>query len=207
MGLSTYAELCAAVADWLERSDLSPRCADFVALAESRLNRVLRPRALEREVVIRVEAGARASRLGLPADFREALGLWRDGPAGRQALRYVDPARLPVTPLPGVPRFWCLDATGLRFERPVDAASCYALHMLGRLALSDQAPTNPVLTDYPDLYLFGALVEAAPYLRDADLLSLYAARFEAALGEALVKEGRGKALARLTVEPGLTRGG
>ena len=79
--------------------------------------------------------------------------------------------------------------------------------MLGRLALSDAQPTNGVLADYPDLYLFGALVEAAPYLRDADMLALFAARFDAALTEARIKEGRNRTQTALRVDPVATAGG
>ena len=44
MALSTYAELKTSVADWLNRSDLTAAIADFVTLAESQIERVLRNR-------------------------------------------------------------------------------------------------------------------------------------------------------------------
>jgi len=94
-----------------------------------------------------------------------------------------------------------VDGERLVFDRPCDRAHSLTLRMLGRLALSDSQPVNGVLIDYPDLYLFGALVEAAPYLRDADLLGLFAARFDAALTEARIKEGRSRTLAALRLEP------
>ena len=87
--------------------------------------------------------------------------------------------------------------TWLVFERPADQAYAITLRHLRKFALSDAEPTNPILTDYPDLYLFGALLEAAPFLRDADLLALFQARFETALQEANAKENLNRAGSKL----------
>lgn len=205
MALSTYADLKAAIADWLERGDLADRTVDFIALAESRLNRVLRLRMMETEEVLTSTIGVRT--VTLPAAFREPIALWIQSGGGRTPLRFVDPAALSICKSPGQPQAWTLNAGAVAFDRPCDRAYGLTLRMVGRLALSDAQPTNAVLADYPDLYLFGALVEAAPYLRDAELLSLFMARFEAALAEARAKEARGKALATLAVEPLLLAGG
>ena len=40
----------------------------------------------------------------------------------------------------------------------------------------------------PDLYLFGALTEAAPFLRDGEMLAVFAARLDAALTEARMRD-------------------
>lgn len=204
MALSNYAQLKAAVADWLERSDLSERTGDFVTLAESRLNRLLRLRSLETDQTLTATPGSRT--IALPSGFREPVALWMEGEDGRQAMRFADPATLAVGNAVGRPRTWTVDGATVAFERPCDQAYGFTLRMVGRLALSDAQPSNAVLADYPDLYLFGALTEAAPYLRDAELLSLFAARFEAALGEARAKEARSRSLANLAVEPVLATG-
>ena len=39
MALGTFTELKDAIADWLDRSDLTARIPDFIALAEARINR------------------------------------------------------------------------------------------------------------------------------------------------------------------------
>ena len=201
MALTTYAQLKSAVADWLERSDLSDRVGDFITLAESRLNRVLRLRLMESDQSLVATPGSRM--ILLPLGFREPVALWREAAGGRQALSFVDVASLEAQASAGQPQHWTVDGGFLAFERPCDQAYGFTLRMLGRLALSDVAPSNAVLADYPDLYLFGALVEAAPYLRDAEMLSLFAARFDAALAEVRMKEARSRALANLRFDPGL----
>ena len=47
MALGTYTELKDAIADWLDRSDLTARIPDFIALAEARINRERRIRPME----------------------------------------------------------------------------------------------------------------------------------------------------------------
>jgi len=63
VSLTTYPELKIAIADWMERGDLAARAGDFVALAESRLNRLLRSPALEREATVTVAQGDGPRRL------------------------------------------------------------------------------------------------------------------------------------------------
>ena len=65
--------------------------------------------------------------------------------------------------------------------------------MLARFALSDAAPTNALLTDYPDAYLFATLAEAGPFLRDAELAGSYEARLDRAIGEINAKDARSRA--------------
>ena len=42
MAITTYAELQTAIGDWLNRADLDQKIPDFIRLAESTLNDVLR---------------------------------------------------------------------------------------------------------------------------------------------------------------------
>ncbi len=203
MALATYSDLQAAVADWLERADLAGRIPDFITLAESRLNRMLRLRLMETEMALTATAGART--MILPAGFTEPVALWRELDSGREALRFVDPAAIAVSTTAGLPRAWTVSGGSIAFERPCDQAYGFTLRMLGGLSLSATVPTNPILAAYPDLYLFAALVEAAPYLRDADLMSMFSARLDAALAEVSAKEARSRALATLAVEAPLAR--
>ena len=185
MGLSTFDELKAAVADWLDREDLSGRTGDFIALAEARLNRLMAFSALTARVEL--EAGAGQAELAAPADLRDALSLVRagdgDGDGAAQGFR-AEAGRLVLAPPP---------------ETPVRLVLTYR----ARPRLSEAAPANPVLAEHPDLYLFGALAEAAPFLRDGEMLAVFAARFDAALTEARMREARIAAPAPPRVDPAL----
>lgn len=201
MALSTYAQLKAAVADWLDRRDLSDRIPDFIALAETRLNRLLRLRAMQVEVTLSAEAGA--DRLVLPPDCLEPLALWRQGEGRRGTLTFQSAGQSGPSGLSGPPRGWTLQGDGIRLDRPCETATRFGLDMVRAVRLSEGANTNPVLATCPDLYLFGTLMEAAPFLRDVELLSVFSARYAAALAEANALEARPLGLSRLRPETGL----
>jgi hypothetical protein len=198
MSITTYAELQAAAANWLVRGDLTQRIPEFIALAESRLNRILRARLAESEVSLTATAGART--IPLPAGFAEPLALWIVRGGVREALRFIEPSLLGVSSLQGRPCSWSLDGANLAFDRPCDQAYGFVLRMLVKFALSDAGPTNALLTDHPDAYLFATLCEAGPFLRDAELASAYEARLERAIAEINAKDARARAARTLVTE-------
>lgn len=202
MAITTYAELQAAAASWLIRSDQTARIPDFIALAETRLNRVLRLRRAELDGPL---TGVPASRfIPLPADYDEALTCWILYPTGTEAqeLRFVDPAKLDPSTIAGTPRGWTIDGTNLGFERPCDQAYAFTLRYLAKLALSEAIPTNALLTDYPDVYLFATLAEAGAALRDNDFTVMYEGKLDRAIKEINAKDARSRAQQTLSTEPG-----
>lgn len=206
MPIANYAQLQTAIADWAERGDLTARIPDFIALAESRLNRRFTARTMQSEVALATVVGSRF--VALPAAFREPVTLWLERTTGRTELRLVDAGDLDASNTPGQPGYWAIDGTNIAFERPTDLAYSMTLRMVGGLALSDANPTNLFLTNYPDLYLFGAMVEAGPFLRDAELLATFEARFQNALAEAEQKEAEAEGRPALRTEwPQLQRRG
>lgn len=198
MAITTYGELQAAAATWLVRADLTQRLPEFIALAEARLNRVLRARLAESEVSLTATPGSRT--IPLPAGFAEPLALWITQGSERAALRFIEPSLMPVTSLQGRPCGWSVDGSTLAFDRPCDQAYALTLRMLTKFALSDSSPTNALLTDYPDAYLFATLCEAGPFLRDAELAEAYEARLERAIGEINAKDARSRAAKTLVTE-------
>lgn len=180
MGLATLDELKAAVADWLDREDLAGRTGDFITLAETRLNRLMGFSALTARVEL--EAGAGQAELAAPADLRDALSLVRPD---------------------GTPQGFRLIAGRLVLDTPPEAPVRLSLTYRARLRLTEAAPANAVLAEHPDLYLFGALAEAAPFLRDGEMLAVFAARLDAALTEARMREARIAGPAVLRPDPDL----
>jgi hypothetical protein len=198
MAITTYGELQAAAANWLVRGDLTARIPEFIDLAEARLNRVLRARLAETEAALTTSPGART--IPLPAGFAEPLALWIVQGSDRVPLRFVEPSLLAATTSQGQPARWSIDGAYVAFERPCDQAYAAVLRMLTKFALSDTAPTNSLLTDAPDVYLFAALAEAGPFLRDAELAQAYEDRLSRAIAELNAKEARSRAPRVLATE-------
>jgi hypothetical protein len=179
MALSNYTELKAAVADWLDRTDLTARIPDFIRLAEVTINRRLRERGMRfRQIAPLANA--------LPATFAEAITLRVRLGAG-DGFTKLDP----LTPERAVafdgtetgrPRFYTVDDGALSVYPTPDAAYERELVHYARLVeLSLTNPTNWLLADHPDAYLYGALMQAAPFLRDPEFTSLWSGLFGAAI--------------------------
>ena len=198
MAITTYAELQAAAANWLVRADLTARIPEFIVLAEARLNRVLRTRLSETEVGLSATVGARM--LALPAGFTEPLRLWLETAVGREELPFLAASLIGASSLRGRPGAWSVDGASLAFDRPCDQAYGLTLRMLRRFALSETAPTNALLADFPDIYLFATLSEAAPFLRDAELAAAYETKLNRAIDEANAKAARSRAARVLTTD-------
>lgn len=202
MAITTYAELQTAVANWLSRTNLTARVPEFISLAEARLNRVLRTRRAEMDVALTGVLNSRT--ISLPAAYSEALNVWIiiPGVTERIELRFVDPALITVFTEASQPYAWTIDGTNLAFERPLDQAYGFTLRCLAKYTLSTAVPTNNLLTDYPDAYLYAAMCEAAPFLRDADLMSAYEQKLERTVAEINAKDARSRAPSKLVTEFG-----
>jgi hypothetical protein len=201
VALTTYSELKASVADFLNRTDLTSTIPDFIALAEADINSHFDLRTVESDQALTAVTNSRF--IALPTGFREPQNLWINWSYGRgDPLRFVAPELLVTSVTPGIPLLWCIDGTNIAFDRPAGSNYSLTLRMIGGVTLSDATPTNLVLTNYPNVYLYGALKEAAPYLRDAEGAGLWEAKYQDAIMKAKAKEGREKSLVTLSTEPG-----
>ena len=157
MAITTYSELQAAVGNWLDHSLFAARIPEFIALFEAAANRRLRVREQEAATTLMPSSGTAA----LPADYLAWRRVtWTGSP--RVELQYVHPSYLqaayPSTPS-ARPRVFTIEGSTLKI-RPVDATALEFDYFQKIPALSDGAATNWLLAAHPDLYLFGALVEA-----------------------------------------------
>jgi len=91
MALSTYTNIKDAVADWLDRSDLTSRIPDFIALAETRINRDLRIRPMEVRSTMTTTADKRY--FNLPGGYLQMRNIQLNTNPIR-ALEYITPERL-----------------------------------------------------------------------------------------------------------------
>jgi len=198
MAITTYAQLQAAAANWLVRADLTARIPEFITLAEARLNRVLRTRLAETEVALTATIGGRS--IPLPMGFTEPLRLWIERNGERVELPFIETTLMGASSLRGEPQAWTVDGASLRFDRPCDEAYGVVLRMLTAFALSDAVPTNGLLTQAPDVYLFATLSEAGPFLRDADLAGVYEGKLTRAIEELNGKDARSRAPRTLGTE-------
>ena len=197
MALTTYTELQAAIADRMHRTDLTSRIVDYITLAEKRLNRTLNQIEQETEATLTATVGSRT--LTLPALFNTAIGLWLTTYLPRIELEFRLPADMPVYSSNGPASMWTIDGGALKVDTPADLAYTYTFRYLQSYALASTS-TNSLITNHPDLYLFGALMEAADDVRDDAGFMKYKTRYDQALLDASVVANANRSLAKLRTE-------
>jgi hypothetical protein len=173
MAITTYSELQAAVGNWLDHGLFAVRIPEFIALFESAANRRLRVREQEATTTLTPSSGAAS----LPADYLAWRRVtWTGSP--RVELQYVHPSYLqaayPSTPS-ARPRVFTIEGSTLKV-RPLDGTALEFDYFQRIPALSDGAGTNWLLAAHPDLYLFGALVEAEMFGVNDERAPLWKAR-------------------------------
>lgn len=190
--ITTYALLQTAVADWLLRTDLTSVIPSLIGLAEARLRRDKRVRRLAVNSAFTIDGASET----LPTDFRSLDSLYLNGSGSRYGeIETVDLATLSeyqhrYQPT-GVPRTCAVGVLPLAEDRatiyfaPVPDAAYTAVlgYWQGFADLSDANTSNWLLTSHPDIYLYGTLIESAPYMKDDERLPVWNTRFETALVE------------------------
>lgn len=182
-GITNYAGLRSAIADWLIRTDLSDSTLNtFIDNAERVLKRDHRVRKL-----FNVPLTVNAETVTLPADYRELESLYHDGPTYYGDIETVDGGSLAeikrrVGNDTGVPRYAAIVDGVARFGPEPDGTYTLRLEYWATIeALSSTNLSNWLLDENPDIYLYASLVETAPYLRDDPRLAVWKTELESRL--------------------------
>jgi hypothetical protein len=175
MSISTYSELKTAIAGWFHRSDLSSSLADFITLSESKFNRRLR--TLEQETTFTATSPTDYE-IARPTDFKAFIRLWRTSDKGEVFSRSL--TEVVSGQAGGVSAYFAVNRNVITFDGTSEVKGTYYAKIP---ALSDAAPTNWLLTAYPDLYLWAGLSEAAFYTKDTNAAAMWTERTDALIKE------------------------
>ena len=159
MALSNYTELQASVAAWLSRSDLTAIIPDFIALAEADIRTDLR--LLPTVTTLATVPGQ--DYIDLPADWLEFVYLKYAG----EPLEYSPPDILRTENMhSGQWKKYSIEGRRLLLSHPSDTVETIDVSYHARLASLATTPTNYLLTDQPNVYLWRSLYYALIYLQD-----------------------------------------
>jgi hypothetical protein len=185
MAIGTFAQLKTAAANWLDRSDLTDRIPEFITLAEARFNRILRTRDME-TVSTAISTAAGTREYSLPTGFvqMKEFHLTTDP---LTPLAYITPemmTRIWAGSGRGKPEVFTIIADNVRLGPNPDAVyTTSMLYYKTFTALSDSATTNDMLTNNPDVYLYGVLLEAEPFIMNDARVQIWATAFQQAIGD------------------------
>jgi len=177
MAISTKAELHTAVANWLNRSDLTDRIPEFITLAEASFNRNLRTR----DMLVRSTASVSGQYVSIPTDFLEMLNIELTSTSPSRRLIYVssdraDDFRSQQNDTTGIPIYYTIEGESIQLTPVPDTSYTLQLNYYKTItALSGLADSayNQLLTSHPDVYLYGTLMQASPYLMDMEKTQIW----------------------------------
>ena len=182
MAISNYSELQTAVANWLDRDDLSARIPEFISLAEARFNRLLRLRSMESKQTASTVGGQR--NYNLPASYIQMRN-FQLNTSPLTTLSYVTPEiydRVWGGSTGGIPKFYTIVADEISLG-PIPG-SVITMEMLFYRRfdnLSASTTTNWLLTYAPDIYLYASMLEAEPFIMNDERVPLWSTALERAI--------------------------
>jgi hypothetical protein len=193
MSFTSYSDLQTTIAGYLARTDLTTQIPDFIRLAELRLRRDLRIRQMLKSVTTSTVANDET--VELPSDFLEVRDFVVVGNPVRP-LNYYSPSafnRNTRTWEIGKPVDYTVLANDFQLAPVPDAV--YTLKMFYFAAptfLSDTNTSNAFLANTPDALLYGALLEAAPYLMDDARINTWGTMFDRAMSSITRSDEQGQ---------------
>lgn len=174
-----YDTLKAAIANLLNREDLTDDIPVFIQDAEAMFNREL----VWRKLTVRDSDPAPTNPQPLPVDFLEPISIeFTTSPLT---------IPLPLTPvqmqewiaanpgLQGTPQYYTITGDDLLFDRTPEAGT--TLEMVSRIrieSLDDITTTNDLLLEHPDIYKYGALMMAEVHLKNDPRLATWTALYQ-----------------------------
>jgi hypothetical protein len=180
-----YTSLKTSVADFLNRQDLVAAIPTFIELAEAACNRAIR----HRKMLQRSTATLDAQFTELPEDYLEAKNVQLNADPVCSltyvTMEHADLLRAGAYRTPQKPRHYTLVGDTIEVVPAPNGDYTIELVYYARIPpLSDAAPSNWLILDHPDVYLYGALMQSAPYLKDDARLSTWGLLYEGGITQA-----------------------
>jgi hypothetical protein len=178
----TWTELKASLAEWLNRSDLTAKIPELIALAERKFNRIIV--TPEREAT--VTSTVSSETLALPSDFWQlrSIHLTTDP---RQPLTQVSPMVLRseyADQTTGEPRVFAIENGAFIFGPAPDASYTLNITYIKTIPpLNASTASNWLLEKHPDIYLYGSLLAAEAYLWNDARLPVWKDALDEAIAE------------------------
>lgn len=169
----TYSGLQASTSDFLNRTDLAAVVPDFITMATAQISRRLLKDGPVRQMLGTWSPTISAELTNLPADFMGVKSLYLAGISTVAKIDFVEPDRIAelkikFPSMDGDPQVFSIVGSQIQFW-PWTGGGTYVANIgywQAIPALTNAAPTNWLLTLYPDAYLYTALIQSAPYLKD-----------------------------------------
>lgn len=192
MSISTYSELKTSIADWVVRTDLTSVIPDFITLAEAQMNREVRDRRMIKRATATIDAGYTA----VPTNWIENVR-FQLNTTPIVTLEFVTPDQAAeeqrLDSSNGRPQFFTMIGEEFQVVPSPDSSYTGELTYYEKIqSLSDSNTSNWMLENHPDIYLYGSLMQAAPYLDDDERIPTWGGLYSRAIESLNVSDQRAR---------------
>jgi len=188
--IATYTDLISVVTEYLARDQdttLIARIPTFIQLAEAKLNRDLFVRQMELRSKTTIDTTTTDPEfISLPSDFQSMRRVRLSSVTGKPHLDFksgtqLDEFRASTGNVSNQPLFFTI--MGSEMELCPTPDQNYTIEMVYRQNIPSLLTNsiNWLLTLAPDLYLYGALLESAPYIKEDERIQTWGLGFKTAL--------------------------
>ena len=172
MSLANYSDVIARVKDWSGRSDSSAIADVGIALTESKVNRYLRVKSmLSKNASFTINA----EYVAVPTDFGGVKSFYLNT-TDTSVLDWMPDELITNTwqGQTGQPQVYGVQGANFRFGPVPDTSYTATLVYYQKVpALTGSATTNWLITNHPDVYLYGVMAEASAAFKDASSAQAY----------------------------------
>lgn len=171
MSITTYTELQTALTNWSDRTDLSARMPEFIALAEAKLNRTLRVRRMLSATTDTMSSSA----ITLPSDWAAFESIWYTSSGKRYLLTNIpiEEVNIEDAGTTGMPDSYYIAGSTVTFFPTADSNYTVGYVYYQNLPALSSNSTNWLLTSHPDIYLYASMLELSIYVKDQEDIQKY----------------------------------
>lgn len=184
MNFADYDGLKSAIADELNRTDLSSAISGFISLCEAQTEREIRTKEMIASIPFVIDAAYK----NLPDDFLEVRSFWLNtNPKKQIEYQTIEHLLNEKEPLNA---YTIVGNQFLFSPAPSEAANATLVYYKQIPKLSNANQTNWVLSKHPDLYFYGSLVHSAPYLKEDVRIQVWAGMYANAIQRIIASDDR-----------------
>lgn len=193
-----YGDLQATVADYLNRLDLTARIPSFIKLAHAKANRVLRVRDMQTRAVADTTGDETGMYIPVPGDFLAPYSLEQLQASGwGPPIEFISEAEAEkrrASALGGnsaPPQFYTIFGSDFELSPVLATSTKFRLKYYARVpALVNPSDSNWLLSKAPDFYLYGALSEAEPFLKNDERLPVWQGLLQKVIDDMTIESER-----------------
>lgn len=194
MAIENYGELKTAIQEWLDRTDAATvaKIPQFISNFETRAGDIV----YSRHGILRTTITLTGQFTALPTDFSEFDLAWIASPYRK--IRQEDTKQLADLRERNANAAGPLELIAVvggeieAYPTPTENTVLSCAYFRKVPALVDDEDTNWLLDAHPDIYLYGSLIDSAPYLHDDARINLWSGMLDRRLAEINVKATRSK---------------